>query len=83
MQARIVAKVEGQSIHLTTQNVEQLTLRLRDDLINLDKPIQIVHNNKTIFDGMAHRTIQTISKTLNERHDIGLSFDAEIVVPLQ
>lgn len=80
--AKIVAQVEGQTIRLTTEDVQKLTIRLRDELLSLDKPIQISNNGKTVFEGNIQRSVLNIMKTLNERHDSGLCFDAEITVSL-
>lgn len=77
---KVVASIEKQTIHVTSENVSQVTVRLRDDLIDLDQPIKVMLNGKQVFEGKVERSIKIIGKTLNERHDAGLSYDAEIVV---
>jgi hypothetical protein len=77
---KVVASIDMQTIHLTSDNVSQVTVRLRDDLVDLEKPVTVKWNGKVVFEGMVERNIKTISKTLKERHDVGLSYDAEIVV---
>lgn len=77
---KVVASIEKQTIQITTENVSQVTVRLRDDLLDLDQPIKVMLNGKQVFEGKVERSIKIIGKTLNERHDPGLSYDAEIVV---
>ena len=78
--ARLVASMEKQEIQISSNSVNGVTVRLRDDLVNLDQPIKVLMNGKVVFEGKAERNIKTISKTLSERHDAGLMYDAEIVI---
>ncbi len=78
--ARVVASIEKQTIQITSEHVSQVTVRLRDDLVDLDQPITVMMNGKVVFEGKMERNIKTISKTLSERHDTGLMYDAEITV---
>ncbi|MFT3881486.1 MAG: hypothetical protein QM703_17695 [Gemmatales bacterium] len=77
---KVVANIDHQTIQITGENVGQVTVRLRDDLIDLDQPVTVKLNGKVVFEGKIVRSVKTISKTLNERHDAGLCYDAEIVV---
>lgn len=77
---KVVASINGQVIQVDSENVSQLTVRLRDDLVDLDQPVTFKLNGKGVFEGKVERNIKMIGKTLNERHDPGLSYDAEIVV---
>lgn len=66
----ITAEVNGQTITLTTENVTQITLRLNDALINLDKEI-IVQDNKgnNLFKGIVPRSKAAIIQSLKQRLD--------------
>ncbi|HQR07454.1 MAG TPA: dienelactone hydrolase family protein [Gemmatales bacterium] len=77
---QVVATIEKQTIQITSENVGQVTVRLRDDLMDLDQPVVVKLNGKVVFEGKVARNIKMIGKTLGERHDVGLSYDAEIVV---
>lgn len=81
-QPHLVAEIQGQTIQLKTRLVTRLTIRLRDDLLDLDQPIKIVSIGKTIFEGKLTRTMATLATTLNERHDAGLCYPAEVTVSL-
>ena len=78
--ARMVASIEKQTIQITSEHVNQVTVRLRDDLVDLDQPITVMMNGKVVFEGKVERNVKTISKTLSERHDAGLMYDAEIII---
>jgi len=78
--ARLAASLDKQTIQITGEQVSQVTLRLRDDLIDLDQPIKVMVNGKAVFEGKIKRTLNTINKTLSERHDAGLIYDAEVTI---
>jgi predicted peptidase len=78
--ARVVAGIDEQEIQISNNCVRQVTVRLRDDLVDLDQQFKVMMNGKVVFEGKAERTIKMISKTLNERHDAGLMYDAEMVI---
>jgi hypothetical protein len=51
-------------------------------MVNLDQPVTITFNGKTLYAGVPPRTIKTMLSTLLERGDPKLMFDAEVVVDL-
>lgn len=81
-ETRVVASVDGQNIEIQSEHVTGITMRLRDDLINLDKPIAIRWNGKLLPEPLVKRTIATQVKTLQEHRDKGLCFDAEVNLQL-
>ncbi|MFM7539855.1 MAG: alpha/beta hydrolase [Planctomycetota bacterium] len=62
--------------------VEAVIIRLDDRVANLDMSVKVGRGGKTLFEGKAVRTIATIAKTLEERDDPALAFDAEVKVAL-
>jgi hypothetical protein len=79
-QARVEARVKGQVIQLHCEQVKQLTLRLRDDLVNLDQPVTIEWDGKVIYTGKVPRTLQGLYTTWTARLDTGLIYPAAITV---
>lgn len=66
----ITAEIKGQEIVIqTSDELHQLTLRLSDQLLNLDEPIQVTVNGKEIFSGKVKRSVQAIWNSLGERLD--------------
>lgn len=78
--ALVTAKLEDQTVRLESNDAEQLELRLRDDFIDLNKPVLVLWNGREVYRGVAKRSISTLSKTLIERSDPRGLFSAEITV---
>jgi hypothetical protein len=78
--AEVIATRDGQTIAIEKSDVPALTIRLSDAMCNLDEPITVKSQDKTVFEGRVERTIATIAKTLAERGDPKGIFAAEMVV---
>ena len=63
------AHVEGQTVTIEQPATGSLTLRLSDQLLDLDQPIQVVAGGKTIFSGHVPRSFAAIVQSLQERED--------------
>ncbi len=81
--SEIKVVIRGQSIIIKeVKKIKKLIIRLNDDLINLDLPIQIVYKSKRLFSGRVSRKINIIAKTLKERYDKKGVYSCEIKVTL-
>lgn len=65
----IEAEVEGQTVSIRTDDVNSVTLRLRDELIDLELPVKVLVNGRQVFEGVVPRTVAAIRRSLDERHD--------------
>jgi transglutaminase-like putative cysteine protease len=63
------AKADGQTITIEAPASGKMTLRLSDELLDLDKPVRVVAAGKTVFEGKVSRTFAAIEKSLQERED--------------
>jgi poly(3-hydroxybutyrate) depolymerase len=63
------AQVEGQVITIEAPATGSLTLRLSDDLLNLDQPVRVLAAGKTVFNGKVPRSFAAIAQSLRERED--------------
>jgi poly(3-hydroxybutyrate) depolymerase len=82
--ALVEVKRSGQTIEVTAaEGVAKLLVRLDDRMADLDRPVTVTHQGKTLFEGPAHRTIGTMAKTLAGRGDPKLVFDAEVTVEVK
>lgn len=63
------AHVEGQTITIETPATGELTLRLSDELLDLDQPVRVVAGGKTVFDGVVKRSFAAVEQSLHERED--------------
>ena len=80
--AEIVATRDLNSIDIQSKDVEQVTIRLSDEMFDLDKSTAITSGGISLFSGIAERTIGCIAKTLSERGDPKGIFCAEVNVSL-
>ncbi|MDQ0251842.1 dienelactone hydrolase [Sphingomonas kyeonggiensis] len=67
---QIVASVEGQVITLTGTVPAGAELRLSDRLLNLDRPVKVIVNGRTVHSGKVARTGLAIEQSLRERADM-------------
>jgi hypothetical protein len=80
----VVARREGQTIHITSASkLSTLLIRLDDRVVDLEKPITVTHGGMVLYTGMPARTIEVLLRTLNGRGDPKLMFEAEVVVELR
>jgi poly(3-hydroxybutyrate) depolymerase len=63
------AEVTGQNIVVTTEGLNQLTLRLSDALLDLDEAVVVTVNGVETFNGKVERKAEAIRDSLNERAD--------------
>ena len=76
----ISAKIDGNQIDLKTSNVQNLTIRLDDALVDLDQPVTIMANDMMIFQGLVKRKLRSLVKTLEERGDPQHAYCAELAI---
>ena len=82
--AEVVAQCDGQKIAISrASDVNALTIRLNDRMLDLDKPVLVEWNGTRLFEGFAVRSVSTMSRTLKETIDPELAFVAEITVELK
>ena len=74
------AKVEGQVITLETSRLRDLTIRLSDRLLDLDRPVVVRAKDKVIFEGKVRRDPAAAAATLAERLDPSSAAAAEITL---
>ncbi|MFO1511658.1 MAG: sugar-binding protein [Verrucomicrobiota bacterium] len=65
----VSARVSGQTITLESPASGNVTLRLSDALLDLDQPIRVEAQERTVFEGKVPRTISAIIESLHERND--------------
>jgi hypothetical protein len=79
----VVADRDGQTIRLSkVENIPNLTVRLDDRMLDLDKTVTVAMDGKELYRGTPARTVGTMVKTLAGRGDPKLVFDAEVEVKI-
>ncbi|MFC4995185.1 dienelactone hydrolase family protein [Rubritalea tangerina] len=78
---KVTANVSGQTITLDTKNIPSLTLRLSDQLVDLDKELIVKSaDDKELFRGKVQRDKKSIDKSLKQRFDPTTVATAELTV---
>jgi len=76
----VVSTLKNQTVTIEQSEVKRLKVRLNDDMINLDKPIQVMWANEPLDAVQTRRTIATLAKTLAERGDRKGMFSVEFEI---
>jgi hypothetical protein len=63
------AHIAGQTIQIEQPASGNLTLRLSDELLDLDEPIQVIALGRKVFEGKSTRSLAAIVKSLKQRAD--------------
>ena len=74
------AELQGNTINILRCDYTELTIGLNDEMADLDKPVKIVHQGRTLFKGKAKRHASTLRNTLAERGDPAYMFPTQVVV---
>lgn len=83
MDEEIVAEREDQTITLSGPSGRTVYVRLNDIMLDLDQPVTVVTpDGAVLFEGVAERSEEVISKTIEEYGDPNAAFTAEIEVTL-
>lgn len=72
--------LQGNTVTIQQCDYTQLTLHFNDQMVNLDKPITIRHNGKTLFKGKLPRTLTNLQTTLAQRSDLRYMFPSQVTV---
>lgn len=63
------AAVDGQRIEITAEGLDRLSLRLSDELLDLDQPVVVVANGEEVFSGTVRRNLESIWGSVFGRAD--------------
>jgi hypothetical protein len=79
--AEVIAVRKDQNVDLpVAKGLGKLLIRFDSRTADLDKPVTITRQGKTLFEGMLPRTIETLVQTLDGYGDPKLMFEAEVAV---
>ncbi len=80
---RVDLKREGNTITLTTRRVGVLTLLLSPDQFDFSKPVRVVADGRTVFEGAVKTDLATLLKWAARDNDRTMLFGAELQIRLQ
>jgi hypothetical protein len=81
--SEIRAGYDGQTVTVQKSSVPGILIRLNDQMLNLDKPIKVVHGETTLFKGRVQRTIKMLATTMAERGDLSGVYSVEVTVKIE
>ena len=76
------AEVKGQEILINAGGLEALTLRLHDQLLDLDQTVTVKADGKEVFKGKVERSMQSLWHSLTERADVSSAATALLELKL-
>ena len=74
----VVITRESNTFTIEKCSSDTLTIYLKDEIADLNKPVKVIFNNEIIFDSKVKRTISNIYESINERGDRNYIFSARI-----
>jgi hypothetical protein len=81
--ARVYAEnLGGNTIRLTSQFARSVKIYLHPKMVDFSKPVRVVANGKTVFDGKAAPSLKTMLELVREFDDRGRIFHAAIEVDI-
>ena len=78
---QITAEVAGQTVRLDGDVPQHSTIRLSDELLDLDQPVHVLVNGHEVYGGRVERGAEVIRESLQERADPRSAATARIVTP--
>ncbi len=76
------AEVKGQEILINAGGLEALTLRLHDQLLDLDQTVTVKADGKEVFKGKVERSMQSLWHSFTERADVSSAATALLELKL-
>ncbi len=81
--AELIARRKGQAIEIErAEGIGRFRVRLRDDMLDLDREVEIRMGDRTLYRGKPRRNVIQLAETLKERGDVELIFASEVQVEI-
>ena len=72
------ADIQGQEIHVTSEDISAFSVLLHDELVDLNQSVTVLLNGQIRFKGKVTRTLAALAKSFSERPDPKCLFPARI-----
>ena len=79
---KIEARIDGNTVEILSSDYTAATIYLNDKMMDLDKPVRVVHGDKVLFEGPVTRKPAVMRQTLRERGDLSYVFPVRVDVNL-
>ena len=71
---------DGNTVRATTRGVAAFTLLLSPDVFDFAKPVVVVADGRTVFEGLVKKDVETLMRWAARDNDRTMLFGAEIAV---
>ena len=68
------------TIHLTTTGYQRLHIYLNDQMLDLDKPVRVVVNGRTVFESVVEQSADVTAEVFEQRGDPASVYTAKLVI---
>jgi len=82
-QGRIEAQVQANTIQITTTRIERFDVYLSDRLVDLDQPVSVLVNRRSVHTGKVERDVFTMLDVIRDTGDPARLFCAKVEVHVQ
>lgn len=76
----VIAELDGNEVKIEKCDYPRLRVYLNDEMVDMDKPVKVTYQGKTLFEGKVKRTAACLARTLKERGDKELMFSGYVDV---
>jgi pimeloyl-ACP methyl ester carboxylesterase len=76
--AGIDGEMDGQVIRLHSEGVARISLCLASEMVDLDKPVTVIWNGKSVFEGKVERSLATMLDLVYDKTDWKETFEAVV-----
>ena len=79
----VVAELARNEVKIVKSDYPKLRVYLNDKMVDMDKPVKVTYQGRTLFEGKVERTMGCLAKTLQERGDRELMFSGYVDVEIK
>lgn len=76
----VIVEHKGNTFTILKNDYDQFTIGLNDDMVDFDKPIEIVYDGKRLFNGKVERSAKDVYQSIEQRRDTRLLFSARLTI---
>lgn len=80
---RAVARIDGQTVHVVSSNVRGVTIHLHPRMLDLARPVTVIVNGETAFEGPVQADIAHMLRTVRDFDDRGRVYHAAVEVSIE
>ncbi|MCQ2207459.1 MAG: alpha/beta hydrolase [Paludibacteraceae bacterium] len=80
---KVTAEIDENTIRVSKCSYPELTIWLNDSMVDLDSPVTIIYDGKTIYKGKFPRKDSVIEESIANRNDFGYYFSSKVTLLIE